>query len=168
MKYIATFILLLTLVACGYHFPGHGGALPGDVEKVYIPIFTNETSKPRIEALLSNDVSFVFARNENISQVDSMSLAEATLDGVISSYSTRALSYNNDDSISQYRSTMVIDVALRQVSDGRLLWQGKLKWSDKFLAATDKTVQNDLENEAIREISTRLSEELLSRLLDDF
>lgn len=168
MKYLVAALLFFSLVACGYHFPGYGGSLPGGVQKLYIPLFVNQTSKPRLEALLSNDVSDAFARNKNISQVEVSEQAEAVLEGIISSYSTRALSYDNNDDISQYRATMVIDVSLRQVSDGRLLWQGTLTWKDNFLAATDKTIQNDLEDVAIGDISTRLSEELLSRLLDDF
>ncbi len=168
MKNLAVAILLLCLCGCGYHFPGKGGSLPGDVEKLYLPLFVNQSTEPQIENLLSNDVSEVFARNGNISQVGSEQLAEAVLDGVISSYSSRAISYDKNDDISEYRATMVIDVALRQVADGRLLWQGSVSWSNEYLADDDKTVQEDLERDAIEEISQRLSEELLSRLLDDF
>jgi outer membrane lipopolysaccharide assembly protein LptE/RlpB len=168
MRYVATVLLLFALLGCGYHFPGKGGALPGEVERLYIPLFVNKTSEPQIENLLSNDVSEVFARNGNISQVESLQQAEAVLEGVISAYSSRAIAYGTNDDISEYRASMTIDVALRQVTDGRLLWQGSVSWNDEYIAADDKAVQEDLERDAIEEISLRIAEDLLSRILDDF
>ncbi len=168
MKSLAVIILLLGLLGCGYHFPGKGGSLPGEVEKLYIPLFVNRTAEPQLETLLSNDVSEVFGRNGNISLVDEQKQAEAILEGVITSYSTRAISYDKNDDISEYRATLVVDAKLSQVADGRLLWQGTVVWDDEYPAADDKNVQEDLEREAIEEISLRIAEELLSRLLDDF
>lgn len=168
MRYLAVVVLLVGLVGCGYNFPGKGGALPGDVHKVYIPLFTNRTAEPQLENLLSSNVSEVFARNANIFQVEKQQQAEAILEGTIVSYGNRALSYDSNDDISEYRATMIVEVKLRQVTDGRLLWQGKVSWDDEYVAADDKTVQEDLERDAIEEISLRLAEELLSRLLSDF
>ncbi|MCK4690258.1 MAG: molecular chaperone, partial [Desulfuromonadales bacterium] len=93
---------------------------------------------------------------------------EAVLEGVISSYRTRAYSYDKNDDISEYRSTMVVNAKFRQVEDGRLLWQGQVSWDDEYPAADDKSLQEDFEQEAIEEISLRLAEELFYRLLDDF
>ncbi len=90
------------------------------------------------------------------------------LEGVISSYRTRAYSYDKNDDISEYRSTMVVNAKLRQVEDDRLLWQGQVSWDDEYPAADDKSLQEDFEQQAIEEISLRLAEELFYRLLDDF
>lgn len=168
MRCLMVVILLTGLVGCGYHFPGKGGVLPGDVQMVYLPLFINKTSEPQLENLLSNNVSEVFARNANISQVENVQQAEAVLEGVVSSYRTRALSYDKNDDISEYRATMVIDVKLRQVTDGRLLWQGTISWDDEYPAADDKTAQEDFEHTAMEGISLRIVEELLSRMVDDF
>ncbi|SHI71759.1 Outer membrane lipoprotein LptE/RlpB (LPS assembly) [Malonomonas rubra DSM 5091] len=160
--------LLLLVTACGYHFPGKGESLPGGVTRVYAPLFTNRTSEARLENRVSNDISYVFARNGNISLVEDKQQAEAILEGTVSDYRTRALSYDSDDDISEYRATMVAQVSLRSIADGRLLWQGSVSWSEDYLAADDKNLQNDNEKEAIEEISLRLSEEILTRMLDDF
>lgn len=168
MRALAVVVLFFCLAGCGYNFPGKGGALPGEVQKIYLPLFVNRTAEPQLESLLSNNVSEVFARNGNISQVESQQQAEAVLEGTITSYSTRALSYDKNDDISEYRATMVVDAKLRQLTDGRLLWQGTVSWDDEYQAANDKTVQEDYERDAVEEISLRISEELLSRLLADF
>lgn len=161
-------LLLLVLTGCGYHFSGQGGELPGGGKKLYLPLFVNRTAEPRLENRLASDLSLVFARNSAIAQVEQRELAEAVLEGVISSYSTRAVSYDRNDDISEYRATMSVDVKLRAVADGRLLWQGTVSWSDEYLAADDKNLQADYEREAKEEISMRVAEEILSRLMDDF
>jgi hypothetical protein len=168
MRALAVVFLLITLLGCGYQVPGKDASLPGGVQKLYLPLFVNRTAEPRLENLLGNRVSEVFARNASISQVEKRERAEAVLEGIISSYTNQALAYDKNDDISEYRATMVIDVALRQVADGRLLWQGKLSWSSEYLAEDDKTLQDNLEANATEEIGLRLAEELLSRLQDDF
>ncbi len=168
MRFLTVLLLLLTVVGCGYHFPAQGGALPGGVQKIFLPLFANGTAEPRLENYLSSKVSEVFARNANLLQVEDRQQAEAVLEGVISSYRTRAYSYDKNDDISEYRSTMVVSAKFRQVEDGRLLWQGQVSWDDEYPAADDKSLQEDFEQQAIEEISLRLAEELFYRLLDDF
>ena len=168
MRSLLALLMLLTLVGCGYHFPGKSGSLPGGVQSLYIPLFVNRTAKPQLENKLSSRVSEVFARNGNISLVEQRSQAEAVLEGVISSYNSRAISYDQNDDISEYRATVTVEAKLRQVEDGHLLWSGIVTWDENYIAADDKGTQSDLEDEAIDEIGLRLSEELLYRLLDDF
>ncbi len=168
MRMLLVFALLLMLVGCGYHFPGQGGALPGNVRLLHIPLFANRTAKPQLENRLSNRVSEVFARNGNITLVEQRSQADAVLEAAISSYAAVPLSYNQNDVISEYRATMTVEAKLRQVEDGRLLWSGTSSWYENYEAVADKGRQYDLENDAITEINLRLSEELLYRLLDDF
>ena len=168
MKNLILFVSLLLLFGCGYHFPGQGGALPGGVKTLHIPLFVNRTAEPLLENEISNAVSEVFSRNSNISLVEKGAQAEAILEGEILSYSSGALSYDRNDDISEYRAAMQVGVRLRQASDGRLLWQGQISWDEDYLAADDKAVQEDLEQEAIEEVSLRLAEELLYRMLDDF
>jgi len=167
MKRLILFVALL-LCGCGYHFPGHGGALPGGVKKLHIPLFVNRTAEPLLENEISNSVSEVLSRNSNISLVDSADVAEAILEGEVQSYSAGALSYDKNDDISEYRATVTIAVRLRQAQDGRLLWQGKLSWNEDYQAADDKAEQENLEQAAIETICLRLAEELLYRMMDDF
>ena len=155
-------------MGCGYHFPGQSGALPEGVEKLYIPLFINKTAEPQLEYKMTSRVSEVFSRNSKISQVEKSISAEAVLLGTIRDYTTRALSYNSNDNIGEYRSTMVVDAVLQQVETERSLWQGTISWSAEYSASEDKNLQEDLERQAVDEITLRLAEEILYQLLDDF
>ncbi len=165
---IISLVLLICLAGCGYHFPGQSGALPGGVEKLYVPLLVNKTAEPRLENELNSRISEVFARSSKISQVSSPEAAEAVLRGTISSYQTRALSYDSNDDIGEYRSTMVVDVALQRTGSDEILWQKRISWSSEYSAAQDKGTQEDLEQQTIDEITLRLAEEILHQLLDDF
>ena len=165
---ITILVLLICLAGCGYHFPGQSGMLPGGVEKLYVPLFINKTSEPRLENVLGNRISEVFARSSKILQVSREDAAEAVLFGTISKYQSRALSYDRNDDIGEYRSTMTVDVVLQRVGSGEVLWKKNVSWSSVYRAERDKGTQSDLEEQAINEISLRLAEELLHQLLDDF
>jgi len=168
MKFLNLFLLLFCLLGCGYHFPGQAGALPAGVEKLYIPLFVNKTAEPQLESKVTSRVSEVFSRNSKISQVETPSSAEAILTGTIRDYQTRALSFDRNDAIGEYRSTMIVDVALHQAETEQLLWQGTVSWSAEYSAGTDKNAQEGFEQQALDEITLRLAEELLYKLLDDF
>jgi len=168
MKFITSLALFLCLAACGYHFPGQGGNLPGGVEKIYIPLFVNKTAEPQLENKLTSRISEVFSRNSNISQVEKKESAEAILEGTIRDYRSTALSYDLNDDIGEYRATMIVDIVLRQPETDELLWEGTASWSEEYSSATNKNDQDGLEKIAIDEITLRLAEEVLYQLLDDF
>ncbi|MEA3363907.1 MAG: LptE family protein [Thermodesulfobacteriota bacterium] len=168
MRFLLLFVVVSCLSGCGYHFPGQSGALPEGVEKLYIPLFINKTAEPQLENKMTNRVSEVFSRNSEISQVEKAEYAEAVLLGTIRNYNTRALSYNSNDDIGEYRSTLIVDVVLKPAGKDQSLWQGTVSWSAEYSASDDKNLQEDLEQQAIDEITLRLAEEILYQLLDDF
>jgi outer membrane lipopolysaccharide assembly protein LptE/RlpB len=162
------FLLLLLLSGCGYHFPGQGGSLPGSVSKLFVPLFINQTAEPRLENDLTNRVSERLARHKQVTMVERGEDADARLQGIIAHYSNRAVAYDSNDDISEYRATMVLNVKLLSLADAEVLWQNSLTWQVEYAAADDKALQQDLEQSAIEELNKRLADELLFRLLDDF
>lgn len=168
MKLLGLLFLALCLTSCGYNFPGHSGTLPAGVERVYIPLFVNNTAEPLLENELTNRVSEVFSRNSSIVQVKKLTQADAQLFGIISGYSTSAISYDRNDDIGEYKATMTVAVSLIATASKDILWDNDISWSRVYSAADDKGTQEDFEQQAIDEISLRLAEEILYRLLDDF
>ena len=161
-------VLLICLSGCGYYFPGQSGTLPGNVEKLYVPMFVNKTSEPGLENKLSSRITEVFARSSKISQVGDVGEAEAILLGTINYFESHALAYDKNDDISEYRSTMRVDIVLQRVGNKEILWEKNVGWSSDYRAADNKGTQEDLKQLAIDDITLRLSEEILHKLLDDF
>lgn len=161
-------ILLLLLAGCGYHFAGQGGTLPGGVTRLEIPLAGNQSNEPGLESRLTNRLREVFARHPGITQVTEESDAEARLLVVIENYRSRALSYDSDDRIREYRATLTADVVLRETRTQSELWTNRLSWTADFRASDDKGFQEDLEEQAVDDVTRRLAEEILYRLVDDF
>ncbi len=160
--------LALSLAGCGYHVPGTSGGALSEVQTLYVQLFENERFEPFLENELTNAVSSQLARKRDARLVESAVLADAVLSGTITDYQTAAVSYNRDDNIAEYRSTMTIVVMLRRTRDNKILWKGNASWSKEYFTAIDKTAQEDNEAEAIDEISRRLAEEIYYRITDDF
>jgi len=168
MKFFYPLVLLLCLAGCGYHFSGQGGRLPGNVESLYIPLFVNKTTEPRLESMFSSRVSEVFSRNKKIHQVENRQEADGVLLGTVRKYTNKSLSYDRRDDVGTYYSTIDIDVELRQVATNKLLWESSLQWKEVYRASSDKNIQDMSRKKALEQMVLRLSEKLLYRLLDDF
>jgi len=160
-------LVVLLLSACGYHFPGQGGALPGGVKRIHITMFDNLTREPLLENRLTTEIIEIFSGRPNLRQV-AIEDAEAELTGRILSYDSRSISYQQGDQISKYRADMVVAVRLQRTDSQVLLWDGTVRWQTEYDAAADKMLQRDDERRAQDELARRLAEEIYSRLLDDF
>ncbi|MFO7764966.1 MAG: LptE family protein [Pelovirga sp.] len=161
------FGLILFSAGCGYHFPGQGGSLPGDVERIHLALFENATREPFLENSLTTTLSDLLSRRSDISLVP-LAEAEAELQGRIRSYDSRSIAYAEDDLISQYRASMVVEVKLIERQTETLLWDGTVRWQTEYDAAADKMLQGDEERQAQEELARRLAEEIYFRLLDEF
>jgi outer membrane lipopolysaccharide assembly protein LptE/RlpB len=160
-------MVVLLLGACGYHFPGQGGSLPGGIERIHVSMFDNLTREPLLENRLTTEVIDIFSGRPNIRLVP-IEDAQAELSGRILSYDSSSIAYQQGDQISKYRAAMVVAVRLQGVDNQRLLWDGTVRWQTEYDAAADKMLQGDDERRAQDELARRLAEEIFSRLLDDF
>ncbi|MDT8421136.1 MAG: LptE family protein [Desulfuromonadales bacterium] len=160
--------LLLLCCGCGYQVPGQGEALPGGVKVIYLPLFANETTRPRLENALTDAIAEALGRLPNVRISADKEKADAVIEGRVLSYAVSAIAYDQTDKIREYQSRLRTEIKLRRVEDGRMLWQGRLERQEPFLANIDKGVQTDLEELAIAEVNRRVADDLLFRLLADF
>lgn len=169
MRFILLSLAALLVSGCGYSFSGMGGSMPGNVESLYIPLMANQTSEPRIEHDLTSYISRVFIRSGKVVLLEQDVAADAVLEGKIVNYTNRAVSYDSNDDISEYRSTMVVDVELvRNDKEQQVLWHKTVTWSTDYSANDNKAEQEGREDQAIDELSSRLAEELYDQLMNSF
>jgi len=168
MNRLIYLLLLLMLCSCGYQFTGRGSAIPDGVKTLYLPLFINQSARPGLENSITDSVAEALSRIQSLQLVSDRQTADTIAEGIILSYGTSALSYDMNDTIREYQAQMSIEFKLRRASDGKLLWQNRIKWQEPYLTNADKAIQDDLESAAIREIERRIAEELLFRLQSDF
>ena len=167
MMRLLPLVMVLLLGACGYHFPGQGGSLPGGVERIHVSMFDNLTSEPLLENRLTTEVIDIFSGRSTIRHV-AIEEAEAEMTGRILSYESSSIAYQQGDQISKYRASMVVAVRLQDIDNQALLWDGTVRWQTEYDASADKMLQGDEERRVQDELARRLAEEIFSRLLDDF
>jgi len=168
VRIIALFFLCACLGhACSYQFAG-SGAFPDNVEKIFIEIFENRTSKAGIERVVTNQLIFEFTRQREQSLANDAKDADATLKGVIQTISTRTISRVGTDVANQREVVMTLDLRLINQS-GEVIWAAKGLSGRQAYDVSDLKLENDRnESLAIARLSERLSERIFSRLTDDF
>ena len=72
----------LLVCACGYRFPG-GGEIPGGIQTVSIPLFTNRTNELNLENILTDDLVNEFIVRRKKALADNDAAAEGILKGEI-------------------------------------------------------------------------------------
>jgi hypothetical protein len=174
MKYVLIlFLIPLTLFGCGYTPVALGPGI--GVKTLFIEPMDNRTAQPFLDSLVTNSLKERFGRDGRLTLVKYSKDAEAILEGSISHYSRTAVSYNKNDAIQEYRSTMTVIASLRQVVDDKILWKGNVVWTEESMNRSGSSInssglsgQADNETAAIQKITERLAEQLYSRLQEDF
>ncbi len=157
--FVFIIIAACCLSGCGYHAMNwENGPFAGEGKTVNIPLFVNKTFKPNLEGVLANALIDEFAAKKGL-QVET-SDGELTLSGEVLDYGTSAISYSSADTVREYLASMKISATLRKNSNMKVLWKGELSWNQSFPANTDIALQQNAEDEAIREICGKLAREL--------
>ena len=162
-------LLLCALLAttCGYRFAGSGG-FPDNVEKIFIEIFENRTSKAGIERVVTNQLVFEFTRQREKSLASDPKEADATLKGIIQTIRTRTISRIGTEVANEREVVMVLDLRLIK-QNGEVIWAAKGLSGRQAYDVSDLKLENDRnEDLAIARLSERISERIFSRLTDDF
>ncbi len=159
------FLLLFVLSGCGYHIAGKSGTLPGGVEALTIPVFTNSTAKPDIEGIITT--AFV---NEFVTTVPVKNDAPASLEGNIVSYSQRGVSFTGNDVTQEYRLSVVVSIVMRDKKDGHVIWQDRNipDYEDYSVDTTDVTHTEEVEINAFRKLSKDMARMVKERMLEGF
>jgi outer membrane lipopolysaccharide assembly protein LptE/RlpB len=170
MKIIVVWLCLgvWVLSGCGYHLPGRGDAIPEDVKKIFVEVLINRTTEPFIENKLTSEVRDQFSRRPGFEVVSSRDKSDAVIYGTITRYSARAVAYDEDDDIKEYRAAMTAGFRFERTDGSEVLWQGDVTWDEEFMAHDDRAQQDNNETEAQDELTFRLATELFNRINDNF
>lgn len=170
MKYVIVMLSLCVWCAggCGYHLPGRGDAIPADVEKVFVEVLINRTTQPFIENKLTSEVRDQFSRRPGFEVVSERSKSDAVISGTITQYSKRAVAYDQNDDIKEYRAAMTAEFRFERTDGSEVFWQGDVRWDEEFMAHDDRAQQDNNETEAQNELTFRLATELFNRIVDNF
>ncbi len=159
---------VVLIVGCGYRFSGQG-QFPKGVERIFIGVFENRTTKTGIERVVTNQIIFEFTRQREKSLAGSVDQADAVLKGVIKRIRTDTLSRVGTEVASEREVIMTIDVRLEKQDSREVLWAAKgITDRQPFDVAEDQLDTDRNESLALARLSERISERIFARLTNDF
>jgi outer membrane lipopolysaccharide assembly protein LptE/RlpB len=160
--------LTVSVGGCGYRFSGQG-EFPEGVERIFIGVFENRTTKTGIERIVTNQIVFEFTRQREKSIASSEAQADAVLKGVIKKIRTDTLSRIGTEVANEREVIMTVDVRLVRQGSRETLWAAKGITDRQAFDVADTQVDTDRnENIALARLSERMSERIFSRLTNNF
>jgi outer membrane lipopolysaccharide assembly protein LptE/RlpB len=162
-------IICIALInACGYQFAGQG-QFPEGVERIFIEVFENKTSKTGIERIVTNQVVFEFTRQREKSLANKAENADAVLKGVVRKIRTQTISRVGTEVASEREVTMTVDLRLVKQDGGQVIWAAKGITDRQAYDVTESKLETENnESLALARLSERMSERIFNRLTNDF
>jgi len=164
----AGLVLFLFLAGCGYGLRGSTNNLPPDIQGVYIPVFTNDTTEAGAEVVFANALIYEFTRSRILRVVPEAS-AQAVITGKIKSAYIEAIIYANQTQAVQRKITITLEVSCKRTDNQKILWQNlNLARYEVYNVTSDPNQTDQNKNAAIQKIAQDLSERIHNAILENF
>jgi outer membrane lipopolysaccharide assembly protein LptE/RlpB len=157
-----------TTLGCGYHIMGRGGEFPEGITSLAIVPLENSTKEVNLGAIFVSALRREFIYRHEV-EIVTENKADASLQGTITSITTRSISYDREARATEYRVIILLDLLMVRRGNGEILWRGNgIKGSAEYLASTDVIVEEGRKNTAIRKIADDLAEEIYIKIKERF
>ncbi len=166
--FIIVGILTVCISGCGYYFAGKGGSLPSGIKTLAVPFFTNDTFEAGIENIFTYALTNEFLKRGGV-KIEKEEESDAVVTGTIKSFTTYSISFDERDSVLEYRATVTLDVSLKRNHDGAILWESSdLSGNQEYAVSQSITITDNNKRDAIRKIAEDLAEDVYNMIFEDF
>lgn len=168
IKRISILLLLLPLAwACGYRLTGTGAVLPAEARTIAVPDFRNATTRFQAEHYVTFAVREKLLRRSRLQLVEDPAAADLFLQGEITQFEVKALSYSAAGAANLYQIRIRVNVLLTEVKTGELLHESRnLTFTDNY--ETDSGDFFSQETEQLQKIAERLATNVVSAILEGY
>lgn len=165
--------------SCSYNFGYAQRTLPGGYKQVAVPVFQNKTKEVGMERYFTDSLVREFNRSQ-VAQVVDRGVAPVVIEGTIKSMTvspSSLISANSDSNIislpantvlaAEYSIVIVANVALRRMSDQKVLWQGSFTSEQVYQApqvgvGTLNTVDPLYDHSAHKTVVEQLAKDMMN------
>jgi hypothetical protein len=120
-----TYLVLLSLIGCGYQFAGRSDLFPKDIHSVYVEPFLNRTRDVGLGTEITTALRGELYRRGELQLVDQADRADAILSGVVRSFDSLTASVNQNAEVLQFEATLIVDTTFRRREPSEILWRGQ-------------------------------------------
>ena len=153
--------------SCGYHLVGTGKNLPAHLKTISIPVFKNTSSQPEIHRELTSAIlqSFISDGRLKVTKKDD---ADLVMNGTLSYYKKRAVSFNSQDLVSDFILEIEVELEVIDQIKGKVFLKEKLKNQWDYKTNTDIADNEIARLEALDLAYIDLGNRLVSLIIDQF
>lgn len=165
-----TLVLCLALCGCGYHVAGRGDRLPPDVKTVAVPIFTNQTSRFRIEQQLTAAVTREFIERTKLRITPNPAGADAVLKGTVKDVRAGAIAFDvNTGRATALEIEVTASVELTDLHTKQVLFSNpKYVFREDYQVSESPANLFEEDQPAIQRLSADLARTLVTEILENF
>ncbi len=158
----------LLAAGCGYNLVGQGGKLPGDVTRVAVPMFTNQTKDTQIARIMTNDLIRALLAMGRVEVVPPEE-AQAEIRGVVTRYEVERISFDTDRNVTENRLVVTVDVGLYLKGETEPHFQEKgVHGYREYSVEGDLTVERKEEDASRQLVATDISQKVISLMTGGF
>jgi len=165
--HILTLFLLSLFFGCGYKMSGSGKYLPDDLKTIAIPDFENKTTKAEAEQFVTYAIRDEFIKRSSMKLVSSTGDADALLEGEITQFTVKPLSYSYIGSVNQYTVNITLNVTLINLKTNTVIYKNKnMSFTEDYEIESGDFFSQ--ETEALQKISENFAKGIVSALLENY
>ena len=166
--FVLCLVLLFVAPGCGYRLAGKATAIPANVDSVAIPIFTNNTTKYRLEQRLTFAVVDQFLARTRYRIVPDASQAKALLTGEVTEFTSTPVIFAGGAGAT-FLVTVRMRVLLKDTTTQKLLFENNnFYFREEFEISRGSKEFFPEEGPAMDRLAREFSRTLVSSILEAF
>jgi hypothetical protein len=121
---LTLFAIAASLSACGYTLAGRGGSLPEHIRVIGIPQFTNRSTLPDIDTIVTDKISEEFRSRGRYRVIGETTGVDAVLSGTVLTAIPTPTSFSpGSRQASSYVMVVTLSVEFKDVKNDKVIWQ---------------------------------------------
>jgi outer membrane lipopolysaccharide assembly protein LptE/RlpB len=162
-----TVTMVAVFAGCGYQLSGQAGTMPGHLQRIAVPMFTNATLVPGLEHVVTAAVRTQIQRDGR-ARLGTDASATAQVRGAITNYQLQLLANNRDDFALEYRIVVHVHLLVEDLQRRQTVLDQTLAVTTEYVV-TPQIVPTDIARErALQAVARDTGERVVSLLLDRF
>ena len=168
LRFVLVLVFLVAAPGCGYRLAGKATAIPANVDSVAIPIFTNKTTKYRLEQRLTSAVVEEFVARTRYRVVPDASQAKAVLTGEVTAFNSTPVIFAGGAGAT-FLVTVRMRVSLKDMTTRKLLFENNnFYFREEFEISRGSKEFFPEEGPAMDRLAREFSRTLVSSILEAF
>jgi outer membrane lipopolysaccharide assembly protein LptE/RlpB len=159
---------VLLTAACGYSLRGTGSFLPPEVKKIHVPLFTNKTTRFELDQALTRAVIDEFVARGKVEISSDPKTADATLAGIITTFSASPSGFSRSGSADHYTIYLVAGITLTETRTKRVIYTNPSYAFNEDYEVPEGRDFESVQTEALKKIAEKFARNLVVSILEGF